>query len=340
MKRGEVIKEEIKTFNPSYFALVMATGIISLASQKLHYTSIAHTLFLLNNVFYFSLLLINIVRLFLFYPQVKADLSTHEKGAGFLSFIAATCILGNGYALGEQQFYTGIILLAVALIAWLFIIYSFLSLVILKAVKPSPEKGLNGSWLLLVVAIQSLCILGTSLAPHLLLPPNTTLFITFCAWLLGVLLYIVLLTLIFYRLTFYPVNAAEVSPSYWIDTGAAAISTLAGTSLMNAFAGMENYEAIIPIAKTLCMLLWAAATFWLPLLCILETWRHYKSGFAYSPAYWSMVFPLGMYTMATLQLGPLVSMPFLSAIADAFIFIAWIAWLIVFTGMLVKIFKQ
>jgi tellurite resistance protein TehA-like permease len=339
MGLSSTIRNEIKGFYPGYFALVMATGIISTASQQLHYTSIARLLFILNNVQYFILLLIIIIRLLLFLPQVKADLSAHAKGAGFLTFVAASCILGTGYVQGKQLFDPGIWLIVPALIAWLILVYSFLLLVILKKEKPSPETGLNGSWLLLVVATQSLTILGTSLAPHLSFPINNILFITFCGWLLGIVLYVVLLTLILYRLIYYPINASEVSPSYWIDTGAAAICALAGATLIKAFAGTTDYAVYIPAMKMAILLLWATATFWLPLLFILETWRHYKAGFSYSPAYWSMVFPLGMYTVATLQLAAVIQLHFLNAIAGAFIFIAWAAWVIVFIGMIVNLLK-
>src|SRR3954468_23164908 len=119
------LKEEIKSFYPGYFALVMATGIISNASQQLHYTTIAKLLFILNNALYFILLLIYITRLLFFYPQVKADLTTHAKGAGFLTFVAASCILGIGYVQGQQLFTPGKWLLVTALIAWLVLVYSF-----------------------------------------------------------------------------------------------------------------------------------------------------------------------------------------------------------------------
>ena len=325
MHFSSTIKNEIKSFYPAYFALVMATGIISTASQQLHYTTIARLLFILNNVQYFILLLIFIIPSpFLFSPS-KDRPHTHAKGAGFLTFVAASCILGTGYVQGQQLFLPGIWLIVPALIAWLILVYSFLPLVILKNEKPSPETSLNGSWLLLVVATQSLTILGTSLAPHLSFPTSNILFIGCCGWLLGIVLYVVLLTLILYRLIYFPVNASEVSPSYWIDTGAAAICTLAGATLLKAFTGITDYAVFIPVMKMVILLFWTVATFGYHCYCILETWRHYKAGFSYSPAYWSMVFPLGMYTVATLQLAEVMPMYTLDTIAKGFIFIAWAA---------------
>src|SRR4051794_26403789 len=118
MNFSSTLKNEIKSFSPVYFALVMATGIISNASQHLHYISIARLLFFLNNALYFILLLIFIARILLFFPQVKTDLATHSKGSGFLTFVAASCILGIGYVQGHQLFSPGIVLWVTALIAW------------------------------------------------------------------------------------------------------------------------------------------------------------------------------------------------------------------------------
>ncbi|MDQ6813596.1 MAG: C4-dicarboxylate ABC transporter, partial [Bacteroidota bacterium] len=112
-------KSVVKTFPPGYFALVMATGIVSSACLQLHYDTIGKSLFVLNNVQYVALLIIFAARLVLFFSQVKSDLSTHEKGAGFLTFVAASAILGSGYVQGHHAYTAGKILLIVAIIAWI-----------------------------------------------------------------------------------------------------------------------------------------------------------------------------------------------------------------------------
>ena len=60
--------------------------------------------------------------------------------------------------------------------------------------------------------------------PHMLL---------FCLamWLGGGMLYIWIISLIFYRYTFFVMSPSDLAPPYWINMGAAAISTLAGTAL-------------------------------------------------------------------------------------------------------------
>jgi tellurite resistance protein TehA-like permease len=54
------------------------------------------------------------------------------------------------------------------------------------------------------------------------------LFLTLCMFLLGCTLYLLLITLIFYRFTFVNFTPILLTPPYWINMGAVAITTLAG----------------------------------------------------------------------------------------------------------------
>src|SRR5205085_3963305 len=121
-----------------------------------------------------------------------------------------------------------------ALLAWIILMYSFLTIAITKKDKPPIEKALDGSWLLLVVSVQSLVILFTLIADHLAIPLAVALFAALSAWLLGFLLYVALMTMILNRLLFYPLTAETTTPAYWIDAGASAISVVAGAALLNA----------------------------------------------------------------------------------------------------------
>lgn len=52
----------------------------------------------------------------------------------------------------------------------------------------------------------------------------------------------------------------------------------------------------------------------------------------YDPSYWGMVFPLGMYTVATFRLSEALEIPFLKQIPEYFIYVAIFAWLAVSLG--------
>ena len=58
------------------------------------------------------------------------------------------------------------------------------------------------------------------------------LFFGLAFWLGGGMLYIWIISLIFYRYTFFPFSPSDLTPPYWINMGAMAISTLAGTLLV------------------------------------------------------------------------------------------------------------
>jgi tellurite resistance protein TehA-like permease len=329
-----MLKNAVRSFSPGYFALVMATGILSIASHLLHHQRVADFLFMLNIAQYLLLVLCLTLRLIFFFPECVDELGRHDSGASFLSFIAASAVVGTGYVQLKQSFTPARILLATGITGWLLMFYGFIGMVILKKKKPSLEKGMNGSWLLIVVATQSLVILGTSLAEQLPATPQTVLFMVSCGWLFGLLMYIVFLTIILYRLAFYPVTAEEMSPSYWIDAGAGAITTLAGLTVLQAITGKEQFQDYAGLIKTGSLLTWASASWWLPLLAIMETWRHIKAGFKYSAAYWSLVFPLGMYSVASYKLAMATQTTLLVQVSGLFYYLAAATWMIVFAGML------
>jgi tellurite resistance protein TehA-like permease len=328
------LKTGIKTLAPSYFALVMATGIVASASQAHGFTLISKILFWFNNLAFLILLVLFLLRLFLFFPEVVKDLSTHEKGAGFLTIVAASCILGTGYVQGTGNYAMAAGLWYFGLILWVILIYSFLSRVILQEQKPSPENGLHGIWFLIVVSTQSISILGSSVVNNFVTSQQTIVFIALIAFLLGAMLYLFLVPIITYRLLFYAVRPGEVVPTYWINMGAGAITALAGVMLCNKIGTTPFFSDVYYFVKVLSLLFWAAASFWIPLVFIMEFWRYgyKKSPLTYTASFWSMVFPLGMYAMSTNKLAELIPLGFLHSLSKAFLYVSWIAWVVTFLG--------
>jgi hypothetical protein len=94
-------------------------------------------------------------------------------------------------------------------------------------------------------------------------------------WLGGGMLYLWIIALIFYRYTFFTISPSDLAPPYWINMGAAAISTLAGTMLVAAAPHSPVLEQVLPFVRGLTLLWWwATATWWIPMLSILGVWRH------------------------------------------------------------------
>lgn len=325
---------------PGYFALVMATGIISIGANLLEMRTVALVLLVVNVIAYVVLWLLLLLRLLFFFSRVRADIADHVRGPGFFTVVAGTCVLGSQLILVAGHFEVAAVLWLAGLAFWLIIMYTFFTAVTVRENKPSIESGLNGAWLLGVVATQAISVLGTLLVERWIAYREMLLFFTLSMFLIGCMLYLLLITLIFYRFTFVNVTSATLTPPYWINMGAVAITTLAGARLILAAPGWSLLSDILPFLKGFTLFFWAAGTWWIPLLFILGFWRHVYKRFPlrYDPQYWGMVFPLGMYTVCTFQLSKAIDFAPLIIIPRFFIYLALAAWLAASVGLVHYLF--
>ncbi len=337
-QRNVVLRAAADLF-PGYFALVMATGIISIACFLLEMKTIALVLLAINVVAYVILWLLLLLRLLFFFSRVKADINDHLRGPGFFTVVAGTCVLGSELLIVVDQYRIAVGLWFVGLLLWAVIMYTFFAAMTVRENKPSIEAGLNGGWLLIVVATQSISVLGTLLANRFGDYREPVLFFTLGMFLLGCMLYLPLITLIFYRFTFVNVTMAALTPPYWINMGAVAITTLAGARLIIAAPGWPLLNEVVPFLKGFTLFFWAAGTWWIPLLFILGFWRHVYKRFPikYDPQYWGMVFPFGMYTVCTFQLAKAINFHPLMVIPRYFIYLALAGWIAASIGLISKL---
>jgi tellurite resistance protein TehA-like permease len=331
----------IANLHPAYFALVMATGIVSIAAYLLGFALIGRSLFALNVVFYLVLGALTVVRLLRYPGRMLADLLDHNRCVGFFTTVAGTCVLGSQIWLMLQNHTLAVATWCLGIVLWALLNYAVFTGLTVKVQKPPLAQGINGGWLVAVVATQSVSVLGSQLAAGMG-RPDLVLFFSLVMWLGGGMLYIWIISLIFYRYTFFTLEPSDLAPPYWINMGAMAISTLAGTMLI--LAGQESplLQQIMPFLKGFTLFFWATATWWIPMLVILGAWRHIYRGFplAYDPLYWGAVFPLGMYTACTLQLSRAIATPFLAEIARWFLWIALAAWLATFVGLVRRLWRM
>ncbi len=330
-----VIRNGARNLAPSYFALVMATGIVSIAAGLMGMPRVSRGLFGINIFFYGALWILTLIRVFRDFPRVAADLTSHERGHGFLTLVAGTCVLGRQFHLIAGDIGTASVLWLVGLALWGLILYTFIAAVTVRETKPGLESGLSGGWLLLVVSTQSITVTGAGIARSFGPAAEVVLFLSLSLFLLGFLLYLLVICLIFYRFTFFRFSPQELSPPYWINMGAMAITTLAGSVLILEADHWRIVAEIMPFLKGITLLFWATATWWIPLLIILGVWRHgfKKFPLRYDPSYWGLVFPLGMYTVCTVQLARVTGLDFLRVLPRVFVFLALAAWCLAAFGL-------
>ncbi|MBV8522473.1 MAG: tellurite resistance/C4-dicarboxylate transporter family protein [Acetobacteraceae bacterium] len=217
---------------------------------------------------------------------------------------------------------------------WVLIGYAFLILMTIGKLKPFLETGINGTWLLMPVATQSLVVLGTSLK-EALPAPEIAMFACMSFYALGAVLYLILIAMIFYRWEFVRMHPNELSLTFWINSGAASITVLAGARLLSSNASEVQALMDRAFVAPFTLLFWAAATWWIPLLVLAYIWRYAirRVPVSYRAAWWSVVFPVGMYATCTREYARAVSISFLEPLSDAFTVIAVAAWAIAAVGV-------
>ncbi len=330
---GGWFDSQVATLYPGCFGLVMATGIISNAFFVEGWRGWSDALFVVNLVSYPYLVILTILRFVRFPRALWSDLIDPRHVFSFFTLVAGTSVFGAGIHL--RGFATAaLILWLFALLVWFVLIYFGFGVLIF--VDKAPGDGLiHGAWLMAIVGTEALVILGTLIAPATGDAGPTVFVFIHLLWGVGLGLYGIFIVLFCYHIFFFEVLPADVTPALWVVMGAAAISTNAGSTLILADTGIPFLHAMRPFIDGITLIVWAWATWWIPLLLLFGIWKHgvCRIPLTYTPLFWSLVFPLGMYGLASMRLSLATDFPPLRAISAAMVWIALVAWVATAAGL-------
>ncbi|WP_343320278.1 tellurite resistance/C4-dicarboxylate transporter family protein [Arthrobacter sp. TMP15] len=322
---------------PASFAFVMATGIVSASLLDAGW-SVAATILLWIAAVALLLLFIGLIgRLVTHNADAAADFRNPHKGFGYLTLVAAINVVGIGFHPVAPQ--ATWILAAISIVLWLFLAYGVpLSMMLRTEMGESLRPRLlpvDGTWFLWVVSTQSISMAAASLATG----GSTVRLLSDAAvafWGVGIMLYLTLTTMVVLRLLTGGENLGGIVPTNWIFMGATAITVLAGSMILHLPADIPVVHLAGPTVGGLSYLLWAFGLWWVPLLVAFGFWHHIvrRQPLRYSTALWSIVFPLGMFAVATFRFGTENQMPLVTFVGDVATWVAVAAWLIVVAGML------
>jgi tellurite resistance protein TehA-like permease len=330
---GRWADHQIESLQPGCFAFVMATGIISNALLAENVRALSNLLFAGNTFAYAWLAALTILRAVRFPGALCSDLMNPRCVFSFFTVVAGSNVLGEGFYLRGFAT-TALCLWLFALLLW-FILFYFSFAVWIFVNAGTGADALQGGWLLAIVGTESLTVLGASVAsPAQNFGPAIVVLI-YMLWGVGLGLYAIYIALFAYRILFFRIEPDDLSPALWVVMGAAAISTVAGSALLETATDFAYLNAMRPLVAGVTLILWAWASLWIPLLLLMGAWKHgiRRRPLVYTVSIWSIVFPLGMYSVATLRLALAGDFSALRALSGTLSWIALAAWLVSFAGL-------
>ncbi len=337
--RGRVA-EGVRTLNPGYFALVMATGIMSIAMANHGKSLLSLALLVLAMIAYLVLVMLTVWRIVAHRGLMLADLRNPKIAFGYFTFVAGTDVVGT--ALVTRHAYgIALVLLVVGTLGWLVLGYVVPWTAVVGRGRDGPLLAeANGTWFIWVVASESVAVLAAALEPEMLDLRRPLAILAVLSWAVGLFLYGAAGIFVAARMMLYPFGPRDLTPPYFVSMGATAITVVAGARIVQ-MTDAPMVEATRGLAAGLSVVFWAFGTWLIPALLAAGIWRHlvHKIPLTYTAPLWSVVFPVGMYGVGSHFLGQADNLPIVEAVGASESWLALAVWAVTFAGMLYHLLR-
>ncbi len=336
---GARVRHAVEGLTPGYFALVMATGILSVALELEGHHLLSEALVLVCAAAFVVLLALNLWRIVAYRHAVVADFTDPRRGFGFFTFVAGTNVLGVRLALSGLDD-AAAVLLVVAGAAWLAMGYVVPWTAILGHAQRPVVAAANGTWFIWAVASQSVAVSAATLEPVFDTVRRELAVLAIVSWSVGVFLYGSTGVIVALRLMLYRFGPGDLTPPYWVSMGALSITVLAGARIVE-MADAPMVAVTRELIAGLAVVFWAFATWLIPVLVAAGWWRHVRRRVPlhYEATLWSIVFPLGMYAVAGIYLGRADHLPLVEGVGETELWVALGAWAVVLVAMVLHLVR-
>jgi tellurite resistance protein TehA-like permease len=327
------LDDAVRTLSPGYFALVMATGIVSVAFSHEGYRRASQVLFAVAGIAYTTLVILNGWRVIGHRSNLLDDFRDTRRAFLFFTVVAATNVLGARAALEGWHSLTAA-LLTVAGLIWLVFGYFIPWSAVLGRRERPVLAAANGTWFVWVVASQSVAVAAASVEPvYPDVRPGLAI-VAVLSWSVGVFLWGASAVFVALRLMLYPLEPRDIDPPYWVSMGSVAITVVAGAMIVE-MSTAPMVDAVRGLVAGLSVFYWCFATWLIPVLVAMGWWRHVvnKIPLTYQATLWSIIFPLGMYAVAGIVLGRADHLPWVERIGAGWLWVAAAAWVATFVAM-------
>jgi len=349
------LADALRTLDPAYFGLVMATGIVAIAFRELGVAAVAWPLTVFNIGCYALLIGLFGLKVVFFPRSVIVDLRDRERHWGVLTLLVGTNTVGAQFVLFFEMNTIATVLWLATVIATPLLLYYLFAVEFIGVRKTKVSERVDGAFLLVIVCMQSLAVLGGLLSAELSSYAGDVLLLSVSYFGAGYVLYFVVITVVTYRLLDGGVRPEDWTGPYWIMMGAAAITTLAGATLGPSLGSVAAWEPYAPVILGVTFLAWAIASWWIPLLLVLDIWKFLTGDIegrppvwvilvpwsrlalgrrlhTYDSTAWGRVFPMGMYTSCTLNLAGIGTFSTLSVVPEYWGWFALFVWGLTLVG--------
>lgn len=327
------VRTAVSTLAPGYFALVMASGIISIGMRLRGFQALSAILLAIAAAAFVVLLVLFVARLARYWPAVAEEFKDPQRGFGFFTVVAGTNVLGTRLGLSGLTSVTAGLLVFSGLL-WVVLGYVVPWTAVLGRAERPVIKSANGTWFIWVVASQSVATAAATVEQAAGVGQRELALLAVASWSIGVCLYLGVGIVVTIRMLVYQFRPEDLRPPYWVSMGALAITVLAAARIVQ----MEDAPMVSATRGLIAggaVVLWAFASWLYPVLAAAGWWRHvyHRVPLRYEATLWSIIFPLGMYAVASIYLGDVDELPVVHLIGAIALWVAFGAWLAVLVGM-------
>lgn len=338
----------IRHFTPNWFTVTMGTGVVALILPELPFAHslMAHLAVLLwqFNIALFLMFSLLYVLRWIIYPTEAKQIFSHASMSLFLGAIPmALATIINGYlkfgihVYGDwvvpfaQLLWYIDVLLAVS-IAWIVPFYMYNR-------QQHELQSMTAVWLLPIVACEVAAATGGLLLPHIAVGQQALgiLLGGYVLWGISVLPAFAILTILMLRLALHKLPSKELAISSWlalgpIGTGALALLILgAQAPQVLAVIDQQSLGVFCQQAGIVVSLILMGFGLWWLGIAVLTTLKHAKTALPFNLGWWGLTFPLGVFTLAVLNLAQQLHVSFIQSIGYALAVILIMLWLVVVT---------
>ncbi|MDV3129375.1 tellurite resistance/C4-dicarboxylate transporter family protein [Mycobacterium sp. 21AC1] len=296
---------------PDAFALVMATGIVSVAAADHDYRWISNALAVVACVALAVLAVTAVVKRLDF-----GDVRDPSVVLRLFTFVAACAVVGSRLEFWPAALWA---MGTIALLGWLVLVpLTVRSMRIRGWARLRTES--RGGWLLASVGTSGLATVAADL--HVV-PVALVL------WTVAIAVYLLMTWLILARAFDERLDPHGFEPDSWILMGGLAIATLAGDHIHHAGRDLGWSAGALSAIEVVTVLTWLVATLWLVPLVVFLVLRlsRVARSLRFAGLWWAMVFPLGMYAAATHTMRVETGWQAMQTVSLVFFWIALAAWL-------------